>query len=295
MPQISQAAINLIVAEEVSSKAVYEKRYRHPEWPGGASGVTIGIGYDVGAGVKDKTQLHNDWDKEIPSRIVAILEPSIGITGERAHSLLPHMQSVDVPWQAAMAVFSEVDVPRWYGICKRALPSFDALPPDCKGALVSLAYNRGASFNLAGERYAEMRMIKAHMVAGQFDRIPGDIRDMKRLWNNGLVGRREREALLFERGIKARAEPAKPLPPVITVNDANRAAATKAAVVTTSTTGAVGGGGGAQHKTHGLELAVAGIAVAIVIGIVVFVYRNRHQQMPAADPGPRVVPELPSA
>ena len=58
---ISQAAIDLIVCEEVSGKEVYERNYRRPEWPGGSSGVTIGIGYDVGAGVSDKAQLWADW------------------------------------------------------------------------------------------------------------------------------------------------------------------------------------------------------------------------------------------
>jgi hypothetical protein len=44
----SQAAIDLIVMEEVSSQAAYTKLYQGPTWPGGASGVTIGIGYDGG-------------------------------------------------------------------------------------------------------------------------------------------------------------------------------------------------------------------------------------------------------
>jgi hypothetical protein len=48
MHQISQAAINHIIAEEVSSPAYYERHYRKPEWPGGASGVTVGNGYDLG-------------------------------------------------------------------------------------------------------------------------------------------------------------------------------------------------------------------------------------------------------
>ena len=37
----SQAAFDLIVAQEVSSKAYYEKNYRRPEWPGEQSGATV--------------------------------------------------------------------------------------------------------------------------------------------------------------------------------------------------------------------------------------------------------------
>jgi len=46
---IGRNAKGLIIASEVSSRAVYEKRrYGFPTWPGGRSGVTIGFGYDIG-------------------------------------------------------------------------------------------------------------------------------------------------------------------------------------------------------------------------------------------------------
>ena len=45
---ISAAAVDLLVASEVSSRAFYERRLVHPIWPQGRSGITIGIGYDVG-------------------------------------------------------------------------------------------------------------------------------------------------------------------------------------------------------------------------------------------------------
>jgi hypothetical protein len=214
---ISQTAISLIVATEVgdidtptiaASQKQYQRKYRKPEWPGGASGITIGIGYDVGAGVSSKKQLHADWDGQIPDVMIKALEPCIGKTGARAKALLPGVRrKVDVPWAAAMHVFLKVDVPRWYAICKKALPNFESLPADWKGALVSLAYNRGASFSKAGPRFKEMRSIKSHMRAKQFDAIPADFRAMKRLWRgsaSGLVKRREKEAVLFEKGLKAK-------------------------------------------------------------------------------------------
>jgi hypothetical protein len=203
---IADEARDLIVAEEVSSKAVYNKRYRHPEWPGGASGITIGIGYDVGAGVKNKTQLHKDWDGRIPTAMVTALEPFIGVTGTRARNLLPRVRpEVDVPWDAAISVFDNVDVPRWYKLCKKALPNFEALSPLCKGTLVSLAYNRGISFSKRGRRYAEMRNIRALMAKKDFGKIPAEFRKMRRLWTNksnrGVALRREHEARLFEKGL----------------------------------------------------------------------------------------------
>lgn len=206
MMLIPQEAVDLIVDAEVSGQRAYEARYRNPTWPQGQSGITIGIGYDVGAGVKDKVQLHADWDGHIPDAMIAALEPCIGVTGDRAHSMLAHVRGlVDVPWAAAMDVFMMTDVPRWYAICKNALPNFDTLPPDCKGALVSLTYNRGASFTKVGDRYKEMRAIRAAMTNKKFGAIPAAFRSMKRLWPNaserGLPIRREHEAAMFERGL----------------------------------------------------------------------------------------------
>jgi hypothetical protein len=204
--KISQESIDLIVAEEVSSEATYRARYEHPEWPGGHSGITIGIGYDVGyATPKD---FRADWTTLIPQQMIETLSEVVGLTGEKAHSRLTHVRPlVTVPWEVAKTVFLNHDVPKWIGIVEKALPNCDKLSPDCLGALVSLAYNRGPSFATAGTRYAEMRAIKAHMTMKQFNLIPGDFRSMKRLWPNkserGLPIRREHEARLFERGLTA--------------------------------------------------------------------------------------------
>ena len=45
--QISQRATNLIIYFEVTGETAYRKLYKHPEWPGEQSGVTVGIGYDL--------------------------------------------------------------------------------------------------------------------------------------------------------------------------------------------------------------------------------------------------------
>ena len=199
----SQAAVDLIVMEEVSSEATYKKLYQHPEWPGGASGVTIGIGYDCG--YSTPSIIAGDWGDKLPAVMVKALEEVAGIHGSPASSHAHALRGiVTVPWEAAMAVFEQRDMPKWEAIVAHALPNTDKLAPDSFGALVSLAYNRGASFQLPGDRYAEMRGIRALMGACQFDRIPDEFRSMKRLWPNmvGLRNRRDHEATLFEQGLK---------------------------------------------------------------------------------------------
>lgn len=202
--EISEAARDLIVAEEVSSQSAYEHLYRHTEWPGASSGVTIGIGCDIGAGYHSTSELWAAWKGRIPDDMIRALEPAVGVTGQAAQHLAAQLKSkVDVPWAAAIALFDDVEVPKWVAIVKRFLPNCDQLSPDCLGAIVSLAYNRGPSFDNAGNRYSEMRAIKASMRAQRFDQIPDEFRSMKRLWPalEGLRLRREHEARLFERGL----------------------------------------------------------------------------------------------
>ncbi|HLH88323.1 MAG TPA: CHAP domain-containing protein [Xanthobacteraceae bacterium] len=200
--KISQAAFDLIVACEVSSQAVYEKKLTHPEWPGEQSGVTIGIGYDVGYATQN--QLRSDWAGNIPGPMIDALVPAIGKTGPAARPLASQLGAVvTVPWDAAIQVHKNAVIPRWVAIVQNALPNTNLIGPDCLGALVSLTYNRGASFNRPEPRYSEMRDIKQHMESKQFQLIPDDFRHMERLWPNsaGLRDRREQEAKLFERGL----------------------------------------------------------------------------------------------
>jgi GH24 family phage-related lysozyme (muramidase) len=199
---ISDEAINLIVAAEVGSQSEYERIYHKPTWPQGASGVTIGIGYDCGYATR--SQLAQDWSGVIGGDLIGKLQDrACGVTGAPASSRAKELAAVDVSYQNAMTVFKKTDIPRWVGIVRRALPNTNMLNKHCLGALVSLAYNRGASFGKAGDRYREMNNIKAHMAAKEFAKIPAEFRSMARLWPNmrGLRIRRENEAQLFEKGL----------------------------------------------------------------------------------------------
>jgi GH24 family phage-related lysozyme (muramidase) len=73
--------------------------------------------------------------------------------------------------------------------------------------LVSLVYNRGTAMadspRKPGDR-KEMREIRDAVAAGRLASIPAALRAMKRLWpeGSGLRDRREREAKLFEEGLR---------------------------------------------------------------------------------------------
>ena len=206
MTLISKAAGDLIIEQEVSSEAAYKAKYQRPERPGGASGITIGIGYDCGYSTPD--QIRKDWGGRIPAGMVEVLaHRAAGLTGDNAQARLAELKpQILVPWEAAISEFNDVEAPRWVSKVKNYLPNTEMLHPDSLGAIVSLTYNRGPSFNNSGDRYAEMRAIKAAMIAKRFADIPAQFRSMKRIWAGnpsmrGLLNRREQEAKLFERGL----------------------------------------------------------------------------------------------
>ena len=212
----SQAAVDLIVAAEIGSKAQYDKKYQRPEWPGGKSGVTVAIGYDLGYATRGKVQ--QDFGPYLPSAMVAAMQNVVGLKGQDAKRALAGVRDkVIVPWSAAMKVFEAVDLPRYEAMLIKACPGAENLPADCFGALASITYNRGpGGFTGEGDRYREMRLIRAAIVSKNYQSIPKYIRDMKRIWVNenqpGLLTRRDNEAKLFEIGLKKPNE----LPPWLT-------------------------------------------------------------------------------
>src|ERR1700743_1588912 len=84
LPQIqsSDDAIDLIVTEEDSSPAYYAKHYTHFEWPAGASGPTVGIGYDCGYSTAD--QIRADWTGFVDEATIVALLRAAGLRGNAA-------------------------------------------------------------------------------------------------------------------------------------------------------------------------------------------------------------------
>ena len=56
---VSKKGLKQLVKHEISSAAYYRKFLSHPVWPGGRSGITIGIGYDLGQ--NNEQRIRKDW------------------------------------------------------------------------------------------------------------------------------------------------------------------------------------------------------------------------------------------
>ncbi len=202
---ISPQARELVVIQEIGSRAAYDRKYKHPEWPGAQSGVTIGIGYDIGqSGLEDFTR---SWQDKLPADAFERLAQTVGVIGPAARPLPRTLQDIEVPWDAAEEVFTNFTAPKYARLVLRHLANAADLHPHAFGALFSLVYNRGASFGNPGDRYREMRNIRGHMHERKFDLVPEEFRAMKRLWQGqslaGLLKRRDLEAALFVQGLSA--------------------------------------------------------------------------------------------
>lgn len=194
---IPTRAIDLIIAFEVGSPEVYHAKYRAPIWPGAASGVTIGIGYDLGHTAPRVIAM--DWEAH-PHAVR--LSTASGTTGPLARPLARALADITIEFGYARQVFDQTSVITHYRIARRAFggTAFDALPPNAQGALVSVVFNRGGA--MAGERRTEMRAIRDTCIpAGDTACIAAQLRAMTRLWagtdiEGGMRRRRHAEAAL---------------------------------------------------------------------------------------------------
>lgn len=198
---LSEKAVNMILEYETGGKSYYISRLTRPTHPGGASGVTIGIGYDLG--YYTASQIKSDW-AELPARYVDLLCSVSGLKGSSAKVSVKKVNSVVVPWELALNVYKKKTLPTYSSMTKKAFPKVEASHPHVQGAMVSLVYNRGAS--MSGDSRKEMRYCRDNFSAGQIYKVPKNIRSMKRLWEGknmrGLILRRETEACLVEEGLK---------------------------------------------------------------------------------------------
>lgn len=199
---LSPKALQLILNHEVGGgEAYYNARLRHPTWPGKASGITIGIGYDLG--YNSESKFRGDWaamDDDDRDRLAKYCGFRAGAARDRVRDV----RDINIPWNMAVAVFTQTTVPRFIAETLQAFPGAEQLPSDAFGALVSLVFNRGPA--LEGKNRQDMQDIHNILAdgvqAGDLKAIATQLREMKEIWRgqglDGLLRRREDEARLVE-------------------------------------------------------------------------------------------------
>jgi len=192
---INKRSIDFIIQHEAGGRAYYDKVLQKPTWPGGESGITIGLGYDLG--YNSEKQFNLDWGKTLTEGNIKTLKTVLGLKGEKAKiSLKGELLNIRIPYNIAYDVFVKCSVPRFYKLALSIYPEMVNLNEDTQGALVSMVFNRGASLN--GDSRKEMRSIVEFVKNKDYEGIAEEIEKSKRLWEHkgldGLVIRREAEA-----------------------------------------------------------------------------------------------------
>ena len=108
---VSKTGLQKLVQHEISSEAYYRKCLSHPVWPGGRSGITIGIGYDPG--YNSEAQIRKDWANKLTEIDLEKLTVVAGLKKDAAQQALSGVKSVSVPLEAARSVFYEATLPRY--------------------------------------------------------------------------------------------------------------------------------------------------------------------------------------
>ena len=205
---LSKKSLDLILEFEVGGgENYYNKFLKNPVWPEGQSGVTIGVGYDLG--YVNKSEFSEDW-KDLPKEIFDRLYKVVGIKGYNAKNLIRGLKDITIPWELSLQVFTNKTVTKFWNLTRDTFPNFDKMPEDAKGGLVSLVFNRGSA--LEGDRRREMKLIRDGMrITNTFDQkalsfIANQIRSMKRIWiggsiEKGMSRRRDAEAKLIEQSL----------------------------------------------------------------------------------------------
>lgn len=201
---LSPEGVKLLLDYEVGGGEDYFRKFlSRPTWPGESSGVTIGIGFDLG--YNSQAQFAEAWGTLLADEPLAILAGSLGLKGQPAREWLhgkPEARGIEITWNQALGVFTNVTVPRFFVQMLRIYPQANDLPEGARDALLSLVFNRGTS--LSGERRSEMVSIQNALKFNRLREVPDLLRAMKRLWPStlGLQKRRDAEAELFAKSLQ---------------------------------------------------------------------------------------------
>lgn len=202
-PDLPTEGVTFIAREEVGGRDFYEAHTAVPHWPGEASGITIGVGYDLRFSAEI---FEGDWGDKLPDEALTALRPHLGKLGSKAGA--EGLSSIRIPWTTAWQVFIGRSLPPQVDRTKSVYTTFNQLPGLCCSVLVSLVFNRGSSLqdDPGSDRRLEMRKIRDLLADDKTDEVAHQILSMRRLWPNsrGLRERRQREAVLWRKGVAQR-------------------------------------------------------------------------------------------
>ena len=176
-----------VINFESGGEKYYNKYLKNITWPGGYSGLTFGIGIDLG---------YIFLKQYFEARNYILLTSLLGIKGDKAKASLYKVKTVGVKWEDAIEIFKNFTLPKFWKLANELWPGMDLLCESAQVALVSLVFNRGCS--IQGDSRKEMKNIIDLVKNKDYYGISSQIKSMKRLWVNknqdGLLKRRDIES-----------------------------------------------------------------------------------------------------
>jgi Phage lysozyme len=169
----------------------FKKRTAHLHWPGGASGVTLGPGYDM----KDRKASAIESDLTgigVDAATAKSVAKAAGLEGEKAETFAEDNEDLLTLTDDQQVSLLSLIVPKYEAIVNRLVHI--PLKPHEFDALVSFVYNPGGKFLPVAEQVDKDDMEEAAKIMRQ--RVYSGGKTMK-----GLVARRARETTLLLQGI----------------------------------------------------------------------------------------------
>jgi GH24 family phage-related lysozyme (muramidase) len=189
---------NPIIAFESGGEKYYNKFLKNMTWPKGASGITMGIGADLGH--MSEKEFDTYFSKYFTNEESEKLKSTIGLKGDSAKNALFKVKNIELSWENASEAFVDWTLPKFWNLTNALWPKMHELCEKAQIGLLSIVFNRGASTK--GSSRAEMLNIKPLVLKKDYKGIAREIRSMKRIWEgknmDGLIKRREEEAKMVE-------------------------------------------------------------------------------------------------
>lgn len=158
-----------------------------PYWPGGASGVTLDPGVDLGHANPDLVR--SNYRRLTSEGQFAAVDRVFGVRGHEAARALETnevLQSIRIPGDQAEIILPFVARNYWKNVCERFGVDRERTPPSIQTALLSLAFNRGA-----GNR--KLRVLAEPLNSERWANVAVQVGQMQQ--NHALAGiRRRRQA-----------------------------------------------------------------------------------------------------
>ena len=195
-----------VVAKSAAFLIKVETLQVHPYWPGGVSGVTLGVGWDIG--YHDPAELRRIW-AALGKDALERLDMAAGKKGEAAHAVIAQLKSIDVPAEISKQVLSDSLNGYYYPFITGHFSGLASLPAEAQVVLISLVFNRGVSmghepdwrFSKEVDSRWEFRELRRDVQEADLFAIYTHLGTMKRLWEKsggrGLrIRRRDEQALI---------------------------------------------------------------------------------------------------